>query len=480
MEFIADYLSRPWVYQTLMFTYVLSVVTVIGVIIGENRNPLKSLAWVTVLMLLPAVGLVLYFFFGRNIKNKRMISRRNKRRLRRRERYKPSRRAIGALQEPAHSTARLVSGLCGAMFYPGNALRFFSDGTSKFEALLADLKGARTSILLQYYIFEDDRIGRQIADVLIERARSGVNVMVIYDHVGSFKVKPVFYRRMKDAGVRIYPFFKVVFPLFSSRINWRNHRKLTVIDGRIGYIGGMNIADRYIDGGSDFGVWRDLHARITGPAVRSLEHSFAVDWNFMGHPLIVSDYIPEAGEGVDASVQIVTSGPMDQWNNVAHVFLRAIGSARRRVYIQTPYFLPTESLLKALQNAALSGLDVRVNIPIRSDSMLLVHASRSYVSECLKAGVKFYFFEPGMLHSKLLIVDDDFASMGSTNFDFRSFEHNFEANMMIYSREANAELTAIFMADLKQSRRVTSAEWKSRGLLQRTVESVVRLLSPIL
>lgn len=463
-----------------MLTYALSVITVIAVIIGENRNPLKSLAWVTVLILLPAVGLVLYFFFGRNIKNKRMISRRNKRRLRRRERYKPSRHAIESLPEPAHSTARLVSGLCGAMFYPGNSLSFFSDGASKFNALKADLKAARSSILLQYYIFEDDNIGGQIADILIERASAGVDVKVIYDHVGSLKVRSGFFRRMKEAGVMVYPFFKVAFPLLSSRINWRNHRKLTVIDGRIGYIGGMNIADRYVTGGKSFELWRDLHARITGPAVRSLEHSFAVDWNFMGHPLIVNNYIPEAGDGVAASVQIVTSGPMDQWNNVAHAFLRAISSARRRVYIQTPYFLPTESLLKALQNAALAGLDVRINIPKRSDSMLLVNASRSYVSECLKSGIKFYFFEPGMLHSKLLIIDDDFASMGSTNFDFRSFEHNFEANMMIYSREANAALTEIFMADVAQSVRVTSAEWKNRGLYHRVVESVVRLLSPIL
>lgn len=480
METFAEYISQPWIYQTLTLTYVLSVITVIAVILGENRNPLKSLAWVTVLILLPAVGLVLYFFFGRSVKNKRMISRRNKRKLRRRERFAPARKAMETLPEPSHSIARLATGLTGSVFYTDNNLEFFSDGPTKFAALKADLMSARSSILLQYYIFEDDRIGNEIAEILIAKAREGVKVRVIYDHVGSLKVSRKFFRRMTEAGVQVFPFFRVTFPILSSRINWRNHRKLTVIDGRIGYIGGMNIADRYVDGGKNFDLWRDLHARLTGPAVMSLAHSFAVDWNFMGNDLIPEEPADVSVAGSGAGVQTITSGPMSHWNNVAHVFLRAIGSARERVFIQTPYFLPTESLIKALQSAALSGVDVRVMIPRRSDSRLLVLASRSYVSECLRAGIKFYFFEPGMLHSKLLIVDHDFASMGSTNFDFRSFEHNFEANLLIYSSKANAELTEIFKADLRESTRVLPAEWKKRSRSQRAIESVVRLLSPIL
>ncbi len=479
MDAFAEYISQPWVYQTLMLTYGLSVITVIAVILGENRNPLKSLAWVTVLILLPALGLVLYFFFGRNIKNKRMISRRNKRLLRRRERYKPSRKAMMDLPDQLRSIARLANGLCGAIYYPDNSLTFFSDGTSKFNSLKRDLKAASKSILLQYYIIEDDKIGTEISDILIERATHGIDVKVIYDHVGSLKVKRKFFNRMREAGIEVYPFFRVAFPLFSSRINWRNHRKLTVIDGKIAYIGGMNIADRYIDGGQ-FPLWRDLHARITGPAVRSLHQSFAVDWNFMGHPLLSPGELPKAESGISAGAQTVTSGPMNQWNNIAHTFLRAIAGAHKRIYLQTPYFLPTESLLKALQSAALSGVDVRVMIPRKSDSMLLVHASRSYISECLRAGIKFYFFEAGMLHSKLLIVDHNFSSMGSTNFDFRSFEHNFEANLLIYSEEANLELTNIFLADQHLSTRVTPAEWRRRNRAHRMIESVVRLLSPVL
>lgn len=480
MEALVHYLSQPWVYQTLMLTYFLSVITVIVVILGENRNPLKSLAWVTVLILLPAVGLILYFFFGRNIKNKRMISRRNKRLLRRKERYRPGRKAMQELPTQSHSIAKLAQGLCGAIYYPDNSVEFFTDGKSKFEAFKRDLLSARSSILLQYYIFEDDKIGTEIAEILKQKAREGVDVKVIYDHVGSLKVKRSFFKQMTEAGAEVYPFFRVAFPMFSSRINWRNHRKLTVIDGRVGYIGGMNIADRYLDGGHNFQHWRDLHARITGPAVRSLHYSFAVDWNFMGHPLLIPDEVPHRENGIPMGAQTVTSGPMNQWNNVAHTFLKAIAVARRNIYIQTPYFLPTESLLKALQTAALSGVDVRIMIPNRSDSMLLVHASRSYISECLRAGIKFYFYNPGMLHSKLLIVDDEFSSMGSTNFDFRSFEHNFEANLMIYSAEANAALTEIFLADQRHSTRVVASEWRRRKWIHRVIESVVRLLSPIL
>ncbi|MDE7388762.1 MAG: cardiolipin synthase [Muribaculaceae bacterium] len=463
-----------------MMTYALSVITVIAVIIGENRNPLKSLAWVTVLILLPAVGLVLYFFFGRSVKNKRMISRRNKRRLHRRESFRQGRKAMEVLSEQSQAIARSALGLCGAVYYPGNSIEFFSDGEAKFSSFRRDLLAASKSILLQYYIFEDDRIGTEIAEILKAKAREGVEVKVIYDHVGSLKVKSRFFKDMREAGVEVYPFFRVTFPLLSSRINWRNHRKITIIDSSIGYIGGMNIADRYLTGEPNFTMWRDLHARITGPAVSSLRHSFAVDWSFMGNPLLSDEHtvekLPESGAGV----QVVTSGPMNQWNNVAHTFLRAIASARQRVYIQTPYFLPTESLLKALQSAALGGVDVRVMIPMRSDSALLVHASRSYVTECLRAGIKFYFFEPGMLHSKLLIVDSEFASMGSTNFDFRSFEHNFEANLMIYSPEVNAKLTEIFMADLRHCHRVVADAWRARSPWHRAVESLVRLLSPIL
>lgn len=475
-----QYINLGWIYYVFWTVYFATVITIIGVIISENRNPVKSLAWVTVLFLLPIVGIVLYLFFGRSIKNTRMISRRNRRRLKRKERAAPVRIRHLDLSTESRQQIYLARSLTGAHVYVGNEVEIFGDGASKFESLKRDLRAATSYIHMQYYIFEDDTIGCEIRDILIERARAGVAVRLIYDHVGSFKVRRSFFREMKEAGILAYPFFKVSFPPFGTRINWRNHRKIVVIDSRVGYIGGMNIADRYIDGGK-FGCWRDTHLRVTGSVVSSLQYSFAVDWHFMGQPLIADDPAgPVTPAGPDVYMQHLTSGPTSQWSNIAYVFHKAISNAKRRVYIQTPYFLPTEGLLKALQTAALSHVDVRIMIPRRGDSAMLSYATASYISECLRAGIKIYMYEPGMLHAKTIVVDDEFSSVGSTNFDFRSFEHNFESNMFMYSREVNARLTAMFREDMKQSTRIRPEEWHRRPLIKKSIESILRLLSPIL
>ena len=241
----------------------------------------------------------------------------------------------------------------------------------------------------------------------------------------------------------------------------------------------MNVADRYVRG-NRLGMWRDTHLRIVGPAVGSLQYSFAVDWNFMGRPLIEESLsLPEMPPG-DMGVQLITSGPTSQWHNVAMMFHHAIAGARKRIYIQTPYFLPTEALLKALQCAALAKVDVRIMMPRRSDSDLLRYASDSYIAECLQAGIKIYLYEGGMLHSKTLIIDDELVSVGSTNFDFRSFEYNFEANLFIYSGKFNDEMVELFDRDMKKSHHLTSAEWRRRPMLKKGAESIVRLTSPIL
>lgn len=483
-----EFLRTPWVYWTLLVAYTGTILSIVGIILSENRNPVKSLAWITVLMLLPAGGIILYLFFGRSIKNKRMISRRNRRRL-----------AELTLPPEAADPAQVLSGpeavqqlelgrsLSGSRLYDGNRVEIFTDGHAKFDALERDLRAARHYINLQYYIFSDDEIGRRIRDILVERARAGVTVRVIYDHIGSLKTRNSFWRSMRAAGVEVEPFFRVAFPLFATRINWRNHRKLVIIDGHTGYIGGMNIADRYLAGDA----WRDAHLRITGPAVGALQYSFAVDWRFMGHELIeeavhpaLHGACPAEPGSVDcrpsAAMHLLTCGPTSEWSNISYMLVKVIGNARKRVYIQTPYFLPTDSLLRVLQVAALSRVDVRVMMPRHSDSRILTYASRSYIFECLRAGIKIYLYEPGMLHSKVVIVDDDFSTVGSANIDFRSFEHNFEANMFIYSTGVNSDLRARFEADMRQSTRVRESTWRKRPLVHRVLESVVRLLSPVL
>lgn len=468
-------------YWLLIIAYGITVISIVGIVLSENRNPVKSLAWITVLLLFPVGGLVLYLFFGRSIKNTHMISRRNKRKLRQGEstvttvipeNYTPEMRQL----------TELGRSLCGATFYPDNRVEVYSYGRDKFEALFNDIRAAEEYIHLQYYIIEDDHIGRALRDALIERAKAGVKVRVIYDDFGCWGVSRKFFRSMREAGIDIHPFFKVVFPPFATRINWRNHRKLAVIDGEVAYVGGMNVGDRYIDGGSKFGCWRDTHMRITGPAVAAVQYSFAVDWSFMGQSLLqepVDMSLPK-GPGEAAGLQMMRCGPTSEWSNVSLYMLKAIGNAKKRVYIQTPYFLPTDAMLSTLQAAALSRVDVRVMIPLKSDSSTLTLASYSYIMECLRAGIKIYLFEAGMLHSKTMMIDDRLSAIGSANIDFRSFEHNFEETMFIFSSEVNTTLRAQFMADLQQSTRVRASVWRRRPIMQKAKESIVRLLSPVL
>ena len=286
---------------------------------------------------------------------------------------------------------------------------------------------------------------------------------------------------MKKEGIEVYPFLKVTFPEFANRVNWRNHRKLVVIDGRVGYVGGMNIADRYVTGENGQPAWRDTHLPIEGEAVAGLQYSFAVDWNFMNRELLKETtvhFVPN--EEFSDGMQMMTGGPTDLWNNLSFVLLRAIGSAKRRVWIQTPYFLPNDSLLKALQVASLSKIDVQLMIPRKPDSKLLRYATYSYVKECLLAGIKVFFYEASMLHSKMVIVDDDFVTTGSTNFDFRSLEHNFECNVLVYGRNFNSRMSAIFEDDKENAKRISLVNWHRRPLGQKVLESMSRLLSPIL
>jgi cardiolipin synthase len=476
-----DYINITWIWRSLIIAYFVVILGVIAVIISENRNPVKSLAWVTVLLVVPIIGLVLYIFFGRNIKRKHVISRRNRRKLKKLE--DKGKIDVTKIQQSPLTVQQitLAHALQGSRYYEGNHVELFNNGKEKFEALLRDLEQARKFINLEYYIIENDEIGNRVANLLIRKASEGVKIRIIYDSVGSFKTPKHFFKRLKQAGIEAYPFFEVVFPPFGTRVNWRNHRKIVVIDGEVGYIGGMNIADRYITGGKQFNHWRDLHLRITGPGIAALQQAFAIDWNFMGQPLIEDSISPQEQEiAAPAGVQLLTGGPVNQWMNMTLMFQKMISGAKKLVYLQTPYFLPSEGLLHALQIAALSKIDVRIMLPRRSDSDMLRWASFSYIQECMQAGVKFYLYEKGMLHSKAIIIDDDLATVGSTNFDFRSFEHNFEANLLVYSKEFNEQMRKQFLDDQRYCLKVNAVSWRKRPYLEKALESIMRLFAPIL
>ena len=470
------------VYDILTVLYVLTVLAVIVVVLSENRNPVKSMAWMLVLVLLPIVGLVIYLVFGRSLRGMKLISRSHLRELRRMNDFPEAISMEASLSDDSRQLVSLVNKLTEPHLFDSNDITVFTQGQDKFESLLKDIEQAREYIHLQYFIFEDDATGRRLIEALQRKAREGVCVRVLYDYVGSFYMRPRVLKQMRAAGVDVHPFMELTLTKFIFRLNWRNHRKIVVIDGEIGYVGGMNIADRYVCGTARELPWRDTHLRIKGEAVAALQYSFSIDWDFTTRELLNTPPkhfdVPTANPGY--LVQMVSSGPTGRWNNISFVFLKAITLAKRCLYIQTPYFLPSDSLLKAMQSAALAGIDVRLMIPRKPDSVMLRLATGSYIKECLLSGVKVYFYESGMLHAKVVIIDDEFATTGSTNFDFRSFEHNFEFNALVYSKEFNSKMKAIFENDMAQCTRLSMGKWKQRPLVQKALESVVRLISPIL
>lgn len=465
---------------SLRIIYLAVIIGTIVVIVLDNRNPVKTLAWILVLMFLPFLGLILYFFFGRNYHRQHILSKKSYNRLLK----KPMAEYL-AQENYAYSSrySRLISFFQytnQAFPFDGNRVELYTDGTSMLQALLRELKKAEQHIHLEFYIFEDDEVGRQVREVLMEKARRGVEVRVIYDDVGCWHVPNRFFEEMREAGVDARCFLRVRFPAFTSRVNYRNHRKVVVIDGRVGFVGGMNLAERYVKGVS-WGVWRDTHLLFDGRAVHGLQTTFLLDWYFVDRTLLTSQrYFPRLEDQGEALAQVVTGDPVGPWQEIMQGMIMAIASARKYLYIQTPYFLPTETVMNALQTAALAGVDVRLMLPMRADSRLPHLGSCSYVRDILQAGVKVYFYRKGFLHSKLLVIDDELSSVGSSNIDFRSFEHNFEVNAFIYDSGTAIRLREFFLKDQRECVQVSEKSWKKRPFYWKASESIVRLLAPLL
>ncbi len=459
--------------------YTLTVLGVVVVVITDNRNPLKTMPWVLVLLLAPVAGLVLYFFFGQNLSKQRIITHRTRRRLTMRL-EEAKQRSGTEIPEAYRPLARLLANTIQAVPLYGTRITPYTDGSSKMEALLADIGRARHHIHLQYYIFCDDETGCRLRDALVRKAREGVEVRVLYDDVGSMGVKKSFFEGMRREGIQVHAFLHVKFPRFTSKVNYRNHRKIAVIDGRTGYIGGMNVADRYVRG-TGWGIWRDTHFRFEGCGTAGLQAAFLSDWSATTKQQLTGpDYYPRLEAIGGNALQIVASGPFGKWRPLLQADSFAIARARRRVWIQTPYYLPSEVLNTALQEAALAGVDVRLMLPERSDTKVVDLASHSFLDDMLKAGVKILFYRPGFLHSKMLIVDDELTIVGSANMDFRSFEHNFEISAFVYDREFAARMTAIFENDAAQCRPVMPGEWFRRPRSRRLAESFMRVFAPLM
>jgi cardiolipin synthase len=478
------------VWQTVfLLCYLLLVFSTIAVIIQEKRDPVKSLAWITVIALVPIVGILTYVLFGRNFRKRKIFSRKGI--LDEGYIETITRRQFHTLSDPElettpevednRETIRLMLGNSKTILAIHNKIKILQNGKATFSSIFEAIASAKRFIHLEYYIFDNDRVGRRVADMLIQKASEGVEVRLIYDGVGTLWTEGSIFRRMRRAGIQIECFMPVVFPWLTSRLNYRNHRKIIVIDGRVAFTGGINIAERYLTG-TRLGKWRDIHLKIEGEAVNMLQAVFITDWYFVhrGELLNTDTYFPENVVRNVCPVQIASSGPDSDWATIMQAFFSAITKARDRIYISTPYFTPNAALLTAIKVAALSGIDVRLLIPSKSDSKIVYWATRSYVLELLEAGVKVYFYQGGFNHSKLIAIDGSFCSVGSANIDMRSFEDNFEVSALIYNRHITNELEESFKEDLKQSRLITLEWWEQRSSWNGMLESLARLFSPLL
>ena len=472
-----------YIHWILLVIYLAITIGGIVAVLMDNKQPEKTMAWILVLCFMPIVGIIFYLFFGQNTRKEKVISERSMDLLMKRSMLEFAEQENLHIPRRNRPLMKLFTNQNWALPFKDNEVSIFTDGYEFVSTLLYNIGQAQDHIHLDTYIIEDDPLGNLVADALIDKARQGVEVRLLYDDVGCWRVKDRFFNRMKVAGIQVYAFMPVRFPAFTGKVNYRNHRKLCVIDGKVGFIGGMNIALRYVKGTARQ-TWRDTHLCIRGGAVYAIQRAFLVDWYFVSRTLVTDRrYYPPVDKTIDNNclTQIVTSSPVSPWPDIMQGYVRILLQAHRYVYMESPYFLPTEPVLFAMRTAALAGVDVRLIVPRHGDAKLVEWASRSYLMEVIEAGVKVYLYEPGFNHSKILVSDDNLSSCGSTNIDFRSFENNFEANAFFFNEGMALRLKKVFLTDQAQSTLVDDVSYFiKRPFLQRLLESLVRLLSPLL
>lgn len=486
----------------LIIFYILSVMISIKLIL-ENRDPSKTLIWILIFMLFPVVGILIYSILGRNIRKIKMNKTYKMASNMKRENLLFNLDEMKDLAQGQSSmikegklphsenidfrVLRVVSLLLNTGIFPftiNNNMQIYIDGNEKFNSLIKDIRNAKDHIHLEYFIIKDSSIGKKIKNELIEKAKEGIKIRIIYDDVGCWRFwfNRKFFNEMKVYGIEIIPYLKgkINIPI-GGQLNYRNHRKIVVIDGQIGYTGGINIGDEYIGKNKKFGYWRDTHIRIEGTSVYMLQMIFLTDWYYNTKEVLIKENLfPKISSKGDCMIQIVASGPDSDWESMHYAYFYAICQAKKSIYIETPYFIPDESLLKALKCAALSGVELIILFPKIADHKIVNTASYSYFQEILESGGKVYLYNKGFLHSKVIIIDDFIASTGSANMDLRSFKLNFEVNAFIYDKQTIEKIKSDFIDDLKNSEELELNKFKNRKMIMKVKESISRLFSPIL
>ncbi len=480
-----DYISLI----AIIIAYILVVYLIIKTLL-QNRNPISTLSWIIVLILLPFMGLILYFLFGQKITKRWVFKRMSNIEIV--EMNKISRNQLKTLQninkvedKYLYEYYKLISLLLknnASFISSNNHLKIFHCGADVYESLYKDIDAAQHFIHIEYYLFEDGSVVEKLFEKLIAKSHQGVKVSLIMDGIGSRGLSDHHIENLRSQGIEVLQFRPVRFPNLTSKMNNRNHRKIVVIDGQIGYTGGINLADKYLTPYGKEGFWRDTHIRVNGDSVKMLEAIFMLDRFNISKEIEqdLSPYFPNVQAQPGVHMQIATSNPESGKPNIHHAFFMAITSAKRNIRLISPYFIPDESLLMALKTAAAGGIKVEIILPGIIDSKFVQYSARSYIYQLLRNDIDVYFYQKGFIHAKTLLIDDLLSMIGTANFDYRSFYQNFEINALLYDKETTLEMIDQFEIDKADSVKIILSKWRKRPANQKLFESLARLYAPLI
>ncbi|NQX66611.1 cardiolipin synthase [Paenibacillus alba] len=472
-----------WVVIILML-FIFQTATIL---IGEYKRPAKTVAWLLVLFIFPIIGFIMYYFMAKEYSQRKMVRRKGRRKMSEMKHQWMGSNGSDAVFGKGKYELFEDTRLCGLLYnIPGspitmhNRTEVLTNADVTYEAMLQAIEVAQNHIHFEFYTIRDDEIGRKFQDALIRKAKQGVQVRVIYDGVGSYSLSAAYINKFKQAGVSIHPFLRPLIAFFDKRMNYRNHRKIIVIDGLVGFLGGINIGNEYVGADPKLGFWRDTHLKLYGDSVYYLQQTFMTDWLFVSSERLMDNTLfPEHNEPKASLAQVISSGPDAHWDAIQEMFFAGIVAAKKRVYMTTPYFIPDPSITMALKTAVISGVDVRIILPYKADSRIVQYASRSYLLELMQAGVQFYLYRKGFIHAKVMIIDHLMATVGTANVDMRSFFSNFEINAVMFDTAVIERLEDDFFMDLKDSEELKLAEFEQRSRMEKGKEIIARLLSPL-